>query len=89
MEGEYFAPEDPPSCAITIIVMIAAGFALSIPMMIPIIFADESTYTFYFLLAMVPIILIVFPVSWWGAKRTKKWARLTVERREQESQNND
>jgi hypothetical protein len=56
--------------------------------MLPIIFADESTFVFYFLLAMIPILLILFPVSWWGAKRVKKWARISVERREQESQDN-
>ena len=81
MEHDYFEAEDPPSCAVTCTVITLVGFTIAIPLMIPILFGDESTFFLYTVIASAIIMVILFPASWWAAKRTKKWARLSVERK--------
>ena len=89
MEGEYFEPEDPPSCKGTCGVLCIAAFYMATMLLLPIFFADESTFFLYTMIAAALSMIVLFPASWWAAKRMKKWARMNVERREQDSQYKD
>lgn len=82
MEPDYFEPENPPSCTITCLVMIIATAAITPVLLIPLLWEDESTYFISILLATVIFCIVLFPVSWWATKRIKKWARISVERRD-------
>jgi hypothetical protein len=86
MDCDYFEPETPPSCAMTCVVMIIAAVAVSPTLFIPLFWEDESTYFLSILIVTAIFSIVMFPVSWWAAKRVKKWARISVEGKKQEEQ---
>jgi len=80
MEHDYFEPEEPPSCTITCAGLIISAMIISPAFLIPLLWEDDSTYFLSILIVTAIFCIVTFPVAWWAAKRTKKWARLSVER---------
>jgi hypothetical protein len=48
MEGDYLTPEDPPSCAVTCLGLIAAGMVLAVIIFIAIFVRPETIFFSYY-----------------------------------------
>lgn len=81
MEGDYFVTEEPPSYAITSLVLIAAGVVIAILVLTVILVGTESDAYL-----TVLVVTIFGPmIALWAAGRMKKWTRIRAERREKEN----
>ena len=74
--------EEPPSYAITCLGLIAAGVVIAILVLTVILVGTESDAY----LTVLFLSIFGLMVAWWAERRTKKWARIRAERRENENQ---
>ena len=89
MEGDYFEPEDPPSCARTCVVMCATSFAIAVIFIIILTFRNEPNFYLLTIIGAIIITIVIMPPAWWAGKRVKKWARFKVEHERKKKQSED
>ena len=71
--AEYF-DEEPPSCGFTVLGIVAASLAATIPMIsLLLIDIDNPLALFTFLLSMIFAVTIIMLGAWWAMKRFRKW----------------
>jgi hypothetical protein len=89
MEGDYFEPEDPPSCVRTCLVMCATSIVITVIFIIIIAFRDEPNFYLITIIGAIVTTIVIMPPAWWAGKRVKKWVRFRVEQERKEKQFED
>ena len=79
MEEDYFEPEDPPSCAMTLLATFASGFVLALLVFIPYLVGNESNFFLIVIVVTIIASMILLPIISWAGKRMIKWAASEAE----------